>query len=68
MLGVPNTRTTRAKPPAVAVAAAVRVACGPRRAPRVANPQAGHYAKAGVEAGSILKEFGMLPASPPVFA
>ena len=36
---------------------AVQVAFGKRRANRVAKPAAGHFAKAGVEAGRILHEF-----------
>jgi large subunit ribosomal protein L3 len=36
---------------------AVQVAFGQRRASRVNKAAAGHYAKAGVEAGSVLKEF-----------
>jgi large subunit ribosomal protein L3 len=36
---------------------AVQVAFGKRRASRVTKPMAGHYAKAGVEAGEILREF-----------
>ena len=37
--------------------AAVQVAFGKRRATRVTKPMAGHFAKAGVEAGSVLREF-----------
>lgn len=36
---------------------AVQVAFGIRRASRVTKPLAGHYAKAGVEAGECLREF-----------
>ena len=36
---------------------AVQVAFGKRRASRVSKPQAGHFAKAGIEAGSVLNEF-----------
>ena len=36
---------------------AVQLAFGTRRASRVVKPQAGHYAKAGVLAGSALNEF-----------
>ncbi|NEX19110.1 50S ribosomal protein L3 [Thiorhodococcus mannitoliphagus] len=36
---------------------AVQVAFGSRRASRVTKPMAGHFAKAGVEAGEVLKEF-----------
>ena len=37
--------------------AAMQVTWGKRRASRVTKPQAGHLAKAGVEAGVVLKEF-----------
>jgi len=36
---------------------AVQVAYGSKRPSRVAKPQAGHFAKAGVQAGSIMREF-----------
>jgi large subunit ribosomal protein L3 len=36
---------------------AVQVAAGTRRANRVTKPMAGHFAKAGVEAGRTLREF-----------
>ena len=36
---------------------AVQVTSGSRRPNRVTKPAAGHYAKAGVEAGRLLKEF-----------
>src|SRR5437870_1271297 len=36
---------------------AIQVAFGKRRANRVSKAMAGHYAKAGVEAGSQLREF-----------
>ncbi|TNC93366.1 MAG: large subunit ribosomal protein L3 [Gallionellaceae bacterium] len=39
----------------------MQVAYGTRRASRVTKAAAGHYAKAGVEAGSILKEFTATP-------
>src|SRR5436190_18277322 len=41
--------------------AAVQVAFGKRRASRVAKPQAGHLAKAAVEAGRTLREFRAKP-------
>lgn len=40
---------------------AVQVAHGKRRARRVNKAAAGHYAKAGIEAGSVLKEFRVTP-------
>ena len=36
---------------------ALQIAHGARRSSRVIKPQAGHFAKAGIEAGSSLKEF-----------
>ena len=40
---------------------AVQIAYGKRRASRVTKAVAGHYAKAGVEAGTVLKEFRVAP-------
>src|SRR5512135_307849 len=40
---------------------AVQVAFGKRRASRVTKAMAGHYAKAGVEAGAVLREFRVAP-------
>ena len=57
VLDVSNNRVTQIKTPAIDGYSAVQVAFGSRRASRVTKPQAGHLAKAGVEAGSILKEF-----------
>ena len=42
---------------------AVQVAFGKRRASRVVKAMAGHFAKAGVEAGSELREFRVEPAA-----
>src|SRR5258705_8641635 len=42
---------------------AIQVAFGKRRATRVTKAMAGHYAKAGVEAGSELREFRVVPAA-----
>jgi large subunit ribosomal protein L3 len=57
VLDVSNNRVTQIKTPATDGYAAVQVAYGQRRASRVVKPLAGHCAKAGVEAGHILKEF-----------
>lgn len=57
VLDVSNNRVTQIKSPDVDGYSAVQVAFGSRRASRVNKAAAGHYAKAGVEAGSILKEF-----------
>lgn len=62
VLDVSNNRVTQVKSLETDGYAAVQVAYGTRRATRVTKAQAGHYAKAGVEAGSILKEFRLDPA------
>uniref|UniRef100_UPI0033423E1B 50S ribosomal protein L3 n=1 Tax=Castellaniella defragrans TaxID=75697 RepID=UPI0033423E1B len=62
VLDVSNNRVTQVKTPEVDGYAAIQLAYGERRASRVTKAEAGHYAKAGVEAGSILKEFRLDPA------
>ncbi|MFO1316630.1 MAG: 50S ribosomal protein L3 [Burkholderiales bacterium] len=57
VLDVANNRVTQVKTPETDGYAAVQVTWGKRRASRVTKPQAGHLAKAGVEAGVVLKEF-----------
>ena len=57
VLDVSNNRVTQVKTPEVDGYAAVQVAFGKRRANRVSKAQAGHYARAGVEAGTVLSEF-----------
>ncbi len=57
VLDVGNNRVTQIKTQENDGYMAVQVAFGKRRASRVAKPQAGHLAKAGVEAGTLLKEF-----------
>ncbi|MCL2344991.1 MAG: 50S ribosomal protein L3 [Desulfobulbus sp.] len=57
VLDVSNNRVTQVKTPEVDGYAAVQIAFGKRRASRVSRPEAGHLAKAGVEAGHVLKEF-----------
>ena len=57
VLDVSNNRVTQIKTPEVDGYSAIQVAFGKRRASRVNKPLAGHLAKAGVEAGSVLKEF-----------
>ena len=42
---------------------AIQVAFGKRRASRVTKPVAGHFAKAGSEAASVLREFRVAPTS-----
>ena len=57
VLDVSNNRVTQVKTPEIDGYAAIQVAFGKRRASRVSKPLAGHLAKAGVEAGHVLKEF-----------
>jgi large subunit ribosomal protein L3 len=57
VLDVGNNRVTQVKSPDTDGYAAVQVTFGKRRASRVSKPMAGHLAKAGVEAGDMLKEF-----------
>jgi large subunit ribosomal protein L3 len=57
VLEVGGNRVTQVKTPDTDGYAAVQVTFGKRRASRVAKPMAGHLAKAGVEAGQVLKEF-----------
>ena len=57
VLDVSNNRVAQIKTPDNDGYAAVQVAFGKRRPSRVNKSLAGHLAKAGVEAGSVLKEF-----------
>ncbi len=57
VLDVSNNRVTQIKTPEVDGYAAVQVAFGTRGVNRVTKAQAGHYARAGVEAGAVLGEF-----------
>lgn len=57
VLDVSNNRVVQVRTPEVDGYSAVQLAFGSRRASRVTKAQAGHYAKAGVEAGSVLREF-----------
>ena len=57
VLDVSNNRIAQVKTLEVDGYSAVQVAYGSRRPSRVVKPLAGHLAKAGVEAGSVLKEF-----------
>ena len=61
VLDVSDNRITQIKSPDRDGYAAVQVTFGKRRASRVGKPLAGHMAKAGVEAGHILKEFRANP-------
>ncbi|MGC3963304.1 MAG: 50S ribosomal protein L3 [Rhodocyclaceae bacterium] len=59
VLDVSNNRVTQIKTPDLDGYSAVQVAYGERRASRVSKALAGHLAKAGVQAGSILREFAV---------
>ncbi|MCO5099280.1 MAG: 50S ribosomal protein L3, partial [Burkholderiaceae bacterium] len=62
VLDVSNNRVTQIKTVETDGYVSVQVAYGVRRANRVTKPQAGHFAKAGVEAGSIVREFRVDPS------
>ena len=57
VLDVSNNRVTQVKTVETDGYNALQVAYGTRKASRVSKPEAGHLAKAGVEAGEVLKEF-----------
>jgi large subunit ribosomal protein L3 len=57
VLDVSNNRVTQVKTADTDGYSAVQVAYGTRKPSRVAKPLAGHYGKAGVEAGAVLREF-----------
>jgi large subunit ribosomal protein L3 len=57
VLDVSNNRVTQVKNQDNDGYVALQVTYGSRKASRVTKPQAGHLAKAGVEAGEIIREF-----------
>ena len=57
VLDVSDNRVTQIKTPEIDGYTAVQVTFGKRRASHVTKAAAGHLAKAGVEAGTVLKEF-----------
>jgi len=57
VVDVSNNRVTQVKTEENDGYVALQVTFGSRKASRVTKPQAGHLAKAGVEAGQLLKEF-----------
>jgi len=61
VVDVSNNRVTQIKTPETDGYAAVQVAYGRRRPSRVNKAAAGHFAKAGVEAGHVLREFRIKP-------
>ena len=61
VVDVSNNRITQIKATATDGYSAVQVTYGKRRASRVTKAAAGHFSKAGVEAGHVLKEFRVKP-------
>ena len=57
VLDVSNNRVAQVRTTETDGYSGIQVAYGARRASRVSKPQAGHFAKAGIEAGSTQKEF-----------
>jgi len=57
VLEMSNNRVTQVRTPENDGYSAVQVAYGNRRNSRVNKSEAGHYAKAGVDAGELLREF-----------
>ena len=57
VLDVSNNRVAQVRTTETDGYSGIQVAHGARRASRVSKPQAGHFAKAGIEAGSRQKEF-----------
>ena len=62
VLDVSNNRVAQIKTVESDGYAAVQVAFGSRRPSRVTKAQAGHFAKAGIEAGSVVREFPVAAA------
>lgn len=61
VVDVSNNRVTQVKTQENDGYVAVQVTFGARKASRVTKPEAGHLAKAGVEAGEIIQEFRVTP-------
>lgn len=61
VVDVSNNRVSQVKTLETDGYSAVQVAYGKRRPIRVTKAMAGHFAKAGVEAGSVLQEFRVSP-------
>ncbi len=68
VLDVSNNRVSQVKTADTDGYCAVQVVFGTRRASRVNKPAAGHYAKAGVEAGSVIREFRLTAEEAAAFA
>ncbi len=63
VVDVSNNRVTQIKTQQTDGYAALQVTYGVRRPTRVTKPQTGHFAKAGVEAGSVVREFNVADVS-----
>ncbi len=61
VVDVSNNRVTQIKTQETDGYVALQVTFGSRKASRVTKPEAGHLAKAGVEAGEIIQEFRVTP-------
>jgi large subunit ribosomal protein L3 len=61
VVDVSNNRVTQIKTAEKDGYVAVQLAFGKRRASRVSKPAAGHFAKAGAEAGHVVREFRITP-------
>ena len=61
VLDVSNNRVTQVKTAASDGYSALQIAFGQRRNNRIGKPAAGHFAKAGVQGGTILREFTVAP-------
>ncbi|MFN4004500.1 MAG: 50S ribosomal protein L3 [Hylemonella sp.] len=61
VVDVSNNRVTQVKTQDTDGYVALQVTYGSRKASRVTKPEAGHLAKAGVEAGEIVREFRVAP-------
>ena len=62
VLDVSGNRVTQVKTVETDGYSAIQVAHGKQKPARLSKPLAGHYAKAGVEAGHVLREFPLDPA------
>jgi len=61
VLDVSNNRVSQIKTVETDGYTALQVVFGARKASRVTKPEAGHMAKAGVEAGEVIQEFRVTP-------
>ena len=61
VLDVSNNRVTQIKTAETDGYTALQLAFGERKSSRVSKPEAGHLAKAGSEAGEVLREFRVAP-------